>query len=439
MLRFRIGLLTLVILISATQIGCEKEPIPPVVTTQPSGSSDQISDWIEQLTATMRAANVSGPEASRIIAYSSIAYYESYAGFVEEMPTLVSKLTDLDQLPTPDAEATYNYGVIAEAAMIEVLNSVWSDAPQNIQTVLTSTYSSHIREYETAGLTTAIIDRSVAFGAELGSAIVAWSMQDGYDQMNSCSTVPPGGVDSWIPTPPSFSEPQFPCWGDLRPFSFSNSELESVCAIGEPESVDTSTSVYGNNLNELLEIKENLNPEQIAIARFWDDGPGTFGVSGHYLSILGQLIDSKELSSEAAVMLFAQVGIGLADTYIAVYNSKYAHFTPRPVSVVQNYVDMNWDSEMACPATPEFPSTRSTVANSMCAVFTGFFGVIEVRDNTYESILGIDERVYPSFLAMAQETGVSRLYAGTNLRSTIEATEEQGVCIGQRVSILFTQ
>jgi hypothetical protein len=151
------------------------------------------------------------------------------------------------------------------------------------------------------------------------------------------------------------------------------------------------------------------------------------------------LIDSEKLNIKAAVMLFAQVGIGLADTYIAVYNSKYAHFTPRPVSVIQNYIDMNWDSEMASPATPEFPSTRSTVANSMCAVFTGFFGVIEIRDNTYESILGVDERIYPSFLAMAQETGVSRLYAGTNLRSTIEATEEQGVCIGQRVSILFTQ
>ena len=98
---------------------------------------------------------------------------------------------------------------------------------------------------------------------------------------------------------------------------------------------------------------------------------------------------------------------------------------------------MNWNSEMDNPLTPEYPSMRSTLAFSATQVFINLYGDIELRDNTYNSILGIDERIYSSVTAMGEEAAYSRLYAGTNLRSTLDNSEYHGRCIAQRANELF--
>ena len=77
------------------------------------------------------------------------------------------------------------------------------------------------------------------------------------------------------------------------------------------------------------------------------------------------------------------------------------------------------------------------MAYAAAQVFNNRYGALEFRDDTYTSILGIDERIYSSFDEMADEAALSRIYAGTNLRITTDKSEYHGRCIAQRANELF--
>lgn len=437
MLRFRIGLVALALTFFLAQTGCEDDvpkKDPPTIVTSPV----QVSNWLEQLNTIFLETNTSGPEASRILAYASIAYYEGFAMSTIEMRTLVGQLQDLNSLPQTDPELRYNYGIIAEAACYTVLNEMFANAPSNIPTILLGTYVINEREYYYDGLTQEVIDRSKSFGAILGEAILAWSAEDGYDQLANCTVTVPSEAGNWEPTPPSFSGPKDACWGDLRAFTFTPSQLVALCNPGLPQQVNTQIgSAYMDDITEVQELGDNLNPAQEEIALFWNDGQNSYTAPGHYISILRQLVDQNILDGEQTVVAFAQLCIAMADTYISSYKQKYTYFRPRPVTTIQDELDSNWESEQLNPSTPEYPSLRATLGYAASQVFTHRYGNREFTDRTHASLLNIDERIYASFSEMGQEVALSRLYAGTNIRSSVEASEYHGRCIAQRANELF--
>lgn len=420
-----------------TQTGCEEDRPQRVEGAEETTSPAHLGEWMEQLTAIIRSTNLRGPQASRILAYASIAYYQGYSMSSDEMRSLVGQLQGLDELPEPDPELVYNYGVIAEAAMHRTLANHFEDAPINIKLVLSSTYSSHERDYSVLGVSDAVIERSREFGWLLGDAINIWSDSDGYDEVIQCSKTLPIGPQYWKPTLTSFSGPELACWGDIRPFTFNSDELITLCHPGLPEDFSTTPqSQYENDLIELIDYKVNMNAEQEAIAKFWNDGNGSFTVPGHYVSILAQLVDQNLLDGKETVTAWAQLCIAMADTYVSTYKLKYTYFTVRPITVIRANNDADWESYLLNPATPEFPSLRATMAYSATQVLINLYGDIEFRDNS-QSIFNLGERHYPSFTEMGREAAYSRLYAGTNLRSTLDRSEYHGRCIAQRANELF--
>ena len=430
-----ISLLTTAFLFLST--GCEDDRPPRVTGIENTTSPAQVGEWMDQLKAIIRATNTSGAEASRILAYSSIAYYEGYALSADDMRSLVGQLEGLDELPIPNPDLTYNYGVIAEAAMSAVLLDMFGDASNQIKLVIRSTYFGHERYYSVQGVSPDVVDRSRAFGELMGASIIEWSEGDGYSDVVSCMLDIPTEPNNWEPTPTNFSPPDFPCWGDLRAFTFSSSELVTLCSPGFPASVSTEAgSVYQEDVTELIDNGEVLTSTQEDIAKFWSDGPGTFTLSGHYTSILEQLVEQNLLDGKQTVTAWAQLSIALADTYISSYKLKYTYFRPRPVTFIRANEDSEWESYIRNPSTPEYPSLRATMAYSATQVFINLYGDIEFRDNTH-SILNLDERIYSSFTEMGKEAAYSRIYAGTNLRSTLENSEYHGRCIAQRANELF--
>jgi hypothetical protein len=430
-----ISLLTTAFLLLST--GCEDDRPPRVTGIENTTSPAQVGEWMAQLKAIIRSTNTTGAEASRILAYASIAYYEGYALSTEDMRSLVGQLAGLDELPSPNPNVTYNYGVIAEAAMSTVLLDMFDGASNQVKLVIRSTYLGHERFYSVQGVSPDVIDRSRAFGELMGASIIEWSEGDAYSDVVSCMVDIPTEPNNWEPTPTSFSPPELPCWGDLRAFTFSSSELVTLCSPGFPANVSTEAgSVYQDDLTELVDNGEVLTSAQEDIAKFWSDGPGTFTVSGHYTSILEQLIAQNLLDGKQTVTAWAQLSIAMADTYISSYKLKYTYFRPRPVTFIRANEDSEWESYIRNPSTPEYPSLRATMAYSATQVFINLYGDIEFRDNTH-SILNLDERIYSSFTEMGDEAAYSRIYAGTNLRSTLENSEYHGRCIAQRANELF--
>ncbi|MBI1286717.1 MAG: phosphatase PAP2 family protein [Flavobacteriales bacterium] len=416
--------------------GCKKERPPKVDGIEQTTSPSQLGDWMAQLLAIIRATDLTGAQTSRIMAYASIAYYEGYQLSAEDMRSLVGQLDGLDALPTPSPDLSYNYGVIAEAAMETVLLHMFADAPQNIKLVISSTYVEHERDYLNIGVVEPVVARSRALGQLMGNAINNWADNDGYAQMiaNCDVTVPTGGSD-WKPTPSGFSPPEYPCWGDLRAFTFSPDQLISLCHPGIPIEV-SNDGQYAVDIEEIGQLESNLNDAQKDMANFWSDGPGTYTVPGHYISILRQLIGQNLLDGKETVTAFTHLCIAMADTYISTYKLKYTYWRPRPLTVIREGGDSNWESYVINPSTPEYPSLRTTMAYAATQVFINRYGDIEFTDKTHE-ILNLDARVYASFTEMGHEAVYSRLYAGTNLRTTAENSEYHGRCIAQRANELF--
>ncbi|MGB1318594.1 MAG: vanadium-dependent haloperoxidase, partial [Flavobacteriales bacterium] len=352
--------------------------------------------------------------------------------------SLVGQVEGLNELPAASTNLSYNYGIIAEAAMSTVLLHLFEAATNDIKLVIRSTYFDHERHYLVQGVAPNTIDRSRILGEEMGAAINSWADGDGYAEVLNCTVNIPSEPDNWQPTPTSFSAPELPCWGNLRPFTFNSDEVEALCNPGIPEEVSTvEFSVYMNNITELVETGEVLVSEQEDIAKFWSDGPGTFTVPGHYMSVLEQLVDQQMLDGKQTVTAWAQLSIAMADTYISAYKLKYTYFRPRPISFIQANNSSGWEAYIRNPSTPEYPSLRGTMAYATTQVFANLYGNnTEFKDNSY-AILNLDERIYSSFTEMAEEAAYSRVYAGTNLRSTLDASEYHGRCIAQRASELF--
>ena len=431
-----LGLVAFVLLIVPT--GCEEDRPLRVYDIEGKASPAQLAEWLEQLPAIVRVTQLSGPETSRMLAYASIAYYEGYALGYDDMRSLVGQLQGLDQLPTPDPNLGYSYGIVSESAMRTVLLNQFQNAPSNIKNVINSTYSDHEREYAVAGIGEVVVNRSRAFGELLGDALNVWADSDGYLDVLDCSSTIPTGPSYWRPTPPSFDDAEFACWGNIRAFTFSPDQLTMLCNPGVPIPVSTQGgTAYQTDVDEVIALNADLALEQQVIANFWRDDEGTFTVPGHYTSILGQLVSQNLLDGKQAITAWTQLCIAMADTYVSTYKLKYTHYRPRPLTFIQANSNVNWESYLTNPNTPEYPSLRSTMAYAATQVFINLYGNgLAFTDDT-QSIFNMEERTYSSFTEMANEVVMSRLYAGTNLRTTLESSEYHGRCIAQRANELF--
>jgi hypothetical protein len=314
---------------------------------------------------------------------------------------------------------------------------LYEDAPQNVHLVISSTYSDHEREYIKLGIAESVISRSRALRNVMGETIKVWMDGDGYTDMGNCSVTMPTEPGNWRPTPGSSSEPEFLCWGELRPFTFNESQLAVLCNPRFPAAVSSKAgAAYNDDINELVSISQSLAASDEETAVFWENRDGDFTVPVYYISILKQLVEVNLLNGKETVTAWTQLSIAMADTYISTYKLKYTYFRPRPLTVVQGASDPNWESLIINPATPEYPSMRSSIAYSATQVFINLYGNIAFTDATYSNI-GLDERSYSSFDEMAEDVVQSRLNAGTNLRTTLENSEYRGRCIAQRSNELF--
>jgi hypothetical protein len=419
--------------------GCNDDQEGPLDYSRPSLSTDpqMLGDWFEQLTALLRLREISSPEASRIFAYASIAFYEGYVNSDPEMRSLEGQIDGLTGLPRPDGSEVVNHGIVAEAAMTAVLNHAFRNEGAFALNVIRSTYQNHETRYIDLGITRTIADGSRLLGTELGEAIVAWMEQDGYDEVMECQWSGFDGDNTWQPAPPANLDASLPCWGELRPFTFNASQMGQICLTFLPAPVSNDVqSPYMDQVSELLVVADELSDAQKAVALHWNDGIGTFTTPGHYMSIFRQLIEQHQLNGRQTATMFAQLCIAMADVNIVVYREKYIHGRPRPITFIPTIGFPDWQSFNENPPTPEYPSERAALGYAAGQVFTNMYGNLAFTDDS-QYLFQLPARQFASFNEMATEAGMAQVYGGTNYRATVEATEYIGRCIAQRSNALF--
>lgn len=410
---------------------CTKENHTPVDDTEQTASPDMLVNWIKNTLIFSRNATMNEAEVSRVMAYAGIAYYEGLAAGILGSRSLQGQLTDLTDLPEPNAGINYNWGIVATSSTYKMLLHLFKDESSSIRAAIISQQNTNIDEYYFYGVSESRIDVSTDYGERLGSALVDWAKADGILEYGNCADTLAYPDNYWQRTHPRELAPVEPCWGNMRPFTFTHAETDLTCLPSTtiPFSTDTA-SFYFDAAQELNQAQIDLTDEQLEDVVFWNDGIYSYRAAGHAIHQLVDIIEQYDLNANEAAIDFARLGIACADVYISAWKIKYDDKPMRPITYIREHIEINFEGPVETPAHPEFPCSNALVGYAAAQIFTNSFSNITFTDNT-QIILGKEPRTYSNFMEMANENAMAQFYAGSNYLNTVEASEYQGRCIGQ--------
>ena len=157
-------------------------------------------------------------------------------------------------------------------------------------------------------------------------------------------------------------------------------------------------------------------------------------ITGHWLSILQQVIKQNGSSLENAALAYALTGAGINDALITCFAGKYSHNVVRPITYIHEVLgNTTWSSFLVTPAHPEYTSAHSSLSMAAALVIEKLYGYnMNFTDHTYD-YLGYVPRTYPTIFDIAVEAGNSRFYAGIHYKKSITAGLEQGAKVAQNI------
>jgi hypothetical protein len=382
------------------------------------------------------------PVASRAFGYTGITLYEAVVTGMPEYQSLVGQLNELTELPQPELDAVYHWGIVANSALAEISRLLFTTATEENLAAIEELYQTSAMEFE-GTVDADVLERSAEYGQAIANATYTWSMTDGghegYRTNFPIDYVAPEGVGFWLPTPRSNGDtPQSamqPYWGENRPFVLESGE--ACMPDAPPEFSEAPESAFYVEAQEVYDTSQTLTEDEREIALFWADDPGqTATPPGHSISILTQVLQQEEASLALAAEAYARMGIAVADAFIGCWNAKFVYNLARPVTVIQEWMQPDWMPLVNTPPFPEFPSGHSVQTAAAAVVLADLFGdEYTFTDHTHDE-RDMVARTFTSFSTMAEETAMSRLYAGIHYRSAIELGLEQGRCIGAQVNEL---
>jgi hypothetical protein len=295
------------------------------------------------------------------------------------------------------------------------------------------------------GLPTDVFDRSVAYGEKVAAHILDWAGKDGYLERSALPQYvlqkEPG---KWKPTPPDYMPAIEPHWNTLRTFVIENAEQFPPTP---PTDFDTQrNSRFYKETMEVYEAVNNLNEEQLEIAKFWDCNPNVshtkghliffdqkISPGGHWVSIAGITIKKQQVDLMRSAQIFAMTTITLADAFISCWDEKYRSSLVRPETYINEHIDPDWKPVLQTPPFPEYTSGHSVISSAAAVMLTNLIGDnVSFQDST-EVQWGLPVREFTSFYDASDEAAISRLYGGIHYMPAIENGVTQGKIIGNYV------
>ncbi|HZH96328.1 MAG TPA: phosphoesterase, partial [Flavisolibacter sp.] len=333
--------------------GCRQD----IVKADPKILTDQtlLHKNMDQLTQVIIHDMFSPPVASRIYAYTSLAVYEAIRFQQANHPSISAQLNGFPSMPLPEKNKDYNYLLAATKAFFTVAEKITfsADTLNNYQKKLYAGFASLLGE-ET-------YERSLRFGEAVGKKILERTSIDNYKATRgmpkNLGSNEPG---KWRPTPPDYLDGGEPWWGKIKPLAVTSAS-QFTCPPPPAYSTDTNSAFY-KTVDEVFLLGKSLSEEQKTIARYWDDNPFVIEHSGHlmygnkkitpvghWIGITAIACQKKNLSAVATAQTYVLVATAIFDTFISCWEEKYKSALVRPVTVINELLDRNWQPYLQTP------------------------------------------------------------------------------------------
>jgi hypothetical protein len=245
-----------------------------------------------------------------------------------------------------------------------------------------------------------------AIGRAVGAEIVTRARADHFNDPNTA--VPPVGPGFWT----SSAVPPQPTAGGTLPgttpwFLTRASQFRS----GRPPAF--RSDAFNVALAEIRQISDTRTTEQVAIATFWAQNPGTPTTPGFWLSVPADSgwIAQHGLSERETTHLYALLSATMFDSQIGCWDTKLTYWLIRPWAADPGITTL---ATVGKPNHPSYPSGHSCLSSSAAEVLSLFFP---------EKRAQLD--------AMVIQAGLSRMYAGIHYRFDIDAGRVLGRSVAQ--------
>jgi hypothetical protein len=446
----------------------------------PAADPRMVSEWMHALYGVTRTERLSPPVAARVMVYASSALYSGMAAANPKIKPIAG-LRDFPAIVTND-QGPLDETVTAVVAERVVLDSLFGDGLPTTRAALSRLADSLVKDAESR-TTAGILASSRIVGERIGLAIVKWSHTDGFDSTRKMPPYKaPVGPGLWLNDSPTatytttnlsgksqtieetnpanvsrsanasdrgliLSPPKQrgkmslpaanmagvtePYWAMLRPFVLSSWD-ECPAPPAPAYGTKPGTPLY-DQAKVVFDTKKTLTPDQKTTVLYWADNPGESGTpSGHWLAIAAQIVSEKGLSGEEAARIMLATSVALSDGFVATWGIKFKYNLVRPRTYIRQVMDSTWEPTIPTPPFPEYTSGHSTVSAAAATALTEILGTMPFADST-SIALGHQVRRFDSFLAAADEAGMSRIYGGIHYPAGNEAGKAVGRCIGAKV------
>ncbi len=389
----------------------------------------------EQLTKVIIYDVFSPPVSSRIYSYTSLAAFEAIRFQDPSAASIAGSLQGFGRLPVPDKNKSYNYLLAATKAYF----TVGEKLTFSLDTL--RRYQDKVYGEFRAALDKETYKNSLRFGEDVGMKILERAAADNYKQTRGMPKFL-GSTETgkWRPTPPDYLDAAEPHWAFIKPFLL-DSAAQIKCPRPPAFSMERA-SAFRQAAEEVVTITAHLSEEQKQIAKYWDDNPFVmehaghlmFGNKkitpvGHWIGITKIACQEKQASGVQTARAYALTSTAIFDAIISCWHSKYQYQHIRPITVIHESINADWQPFLQTPPFPEHPSGHSAISAAAATVLTHLFGEFSFEDTSDLPYIGM-KRTFPSFRKAAEEASISRVYGGIHYRTGVDAGAAQGRAVG---------
>ena len=328
--------------------------------------ADYVTDW--NLTAETATVATGGPPfRNRAMAIVQVAVHDALNSIDPRYDTY---------LPVPRARAGASPDAAAAAANLRTLSSL---VPAQVP-ALTTVYNARIAAIPPCPAAfPACIQDGIDAGKTAADAIIAARTGDGSANPHRPYNLPASpGV--YQVTPPQNAAPAFAGWAEVTPFTINFAAQFRADPVAM---MDITSSEYARDFNEVkrmgdpgAELRGDRTTDQSEIARFWPGGGASFNL------VARTILAGRGLDAWQHARLFALLNMGLHDSTVTVFDTKYHHNFWRPTTAIRNAdadgnpdtsPDPAWVSYQVTPPYPDFTCGLTTNSGAALEVLRRFF------------------------------------------------------------------
>lgn len=135
-----------------------------------------------------------------------------------------------------------------------------------------------------------------------------------------------------------------------------------------PPIPDNNPAFWNSQLKEVKTALKNITPEQTTSVVFWAGNPGTITPPGIWLVNANDYMSEHYVNLTNTLYLRSILAMGIADSVIAAFNSKYIYWNKRPFML-----DPTIQTIMPTPNHPGYPAGHSTLSATAAVILSAYF------------------------------------------------------------------